>query len=121
MTDATQHYNHLAHTAREAAAADYKRWVESHSPEEIKLANSARKKLRKVDDKKSPKKWSAIEDERLAKRPVTSYVHFSISRQASGDFNNIKIGERAKLISQEWKALDAEEKQVSDDVSSLQI
>lgn len=39
-------------------------------------------------------------------------MQFSISRQASGDFQNIAVQERAKLISQEWKALSEEEKQV---------
>jgi len=106
-----EHYNHLAHVSNEASDAEYKRWVESHDVNEIKLANLARQKLRRSLDAKGAKKWPAIKDERQVKRATTSYVQFSVSRQASGDFTHIKIGERAKLLSQEWKALSDEEKQ----------
>jgi hypothetical protein len=63
-------------------------------------------------DPKSAKKWPIIKDERQVKRATTSFVQFSISRQASGDFKHIAVSERAKLLSQEWKALSDEEKQV---------
>lgn len=81
---------------------------------EIKIANLARAKLRRRLDAKGAKKWPAIRDERQVKRYTTSFMQFSISRQASGDFKNIALGERAKLIAQEWKALSDEEKQVRD-------
>ena len=38
---------------------------------------------------------------------------FNINRQHSGDFQNISIPDRAKLIGKEWQALTAEEKSVS--------
>ncbi len=44
---------------------------------------------------------------------MTAYVQFSINRQASGDFANIKVPDRAKLIGAEWKALSEGEKEVS--------
>jgi hypothetical protein len=87
--------------------------VESHDVNEIRIANLARAKLRRNLDAKRAKKWPAIKDERQVKRAVSPYVLFSVSRQASGDFTHIKIGERGKLIGQEWKALSDEEQQVS--------
>ncbi|KAI7517973.1 hypothetical protein KC331_g21447, partial [Hortaea werneckii] len=106
------HYNHLAHTHREAKQAEYKRWVESHSVEEIRIANLARATLRRKAqlEKGQRTKWPAIQDERHVKRPMTAYFHFLTNRQASGDFRNIAIIERTKLIAQEWKALSEEEK-----------
>lgn len=99
---------------REASTAEFKRWVESHSIEEIKIANSARRALRKRTDHKLAKTATRnIEDERLPKKGLTAYLAFSSARQHSGDFKNIALTDRAKLIAEEWKALDAEEKEVS--------
>jgi hypothetical protein len=114
-TDCTpQHYNHLAHTAKDAALAEYKRWVESHSVEEIKTANAARKALRLRESlpKNGKSKWLDIKDERRAKQPMTSYLYFLVSRHASGDFKGISVADRTKLIAQEWKSLSEEEKSV---------
>ena len=108
-----QHYNHLAHQATEAAQAEFKRWVESHTPEQIQLANRARNQLRRKLELKYTHKYSQIKDERAVKRPATAYIQFSVNRQASGDFKNIGVAERAKLIGQEWKALSESEKKVS--------
>ncbi|PPJ60292.1 hypothetical protein CBER1_01319 [Cercospora berteroae] len=104
-----EHYNHLARTANEAAAAEYKRWIASHSPNEIRLANLARAQLRRQYPTQKGK-WAELSDERRPKRPTTAYLNFGIDRQSSGDFANIKVTERSKLISQEWKALSQNEK-----------
>ena len=50
--------------------------------------------------------------------PVGPYMQFSINRNASGDFKHIGVIERAKLIGQEWKALNESEKKVSTTTSS---
>jgi len=49
----------------------------------------------------------------VPKKGLTPYILFSSSRQVSGDFNNIRAVERAKLLGQEWKALSEDEKAVS--------
>jgi hypothetical protein len=38
---------------------------------------------------------------------------FNISRQKSGDFKNIAVSERGRLIGQEWNVLSEDEKAVS--------
>lgn len=53
-----------------------------------------------------------IPDDRQLGRPTPAYVRFHMERYASGDFKNISIGEGAKLVSSEWKALSANEKKV---------
>jgi hypothetical protein len=110
----SQHYNHLAHTQKEAAVAEYKRWIESHTRAEIKLANTARRALRSRGIYKPSHAFCRlIEDEREPKRPLSPFVLFSMSRNQSGDFKHIAVTERAKLIGQEWRALSEDEKAVS--------
>ena len=71
------------------------------------MSNEAKKAGRRATS------WPPIEDERSVKRPISSYAQFAVNRHASGDLRNISLAERSKLISQEWKALDQQEKAVS--------
>ncbi|KAF2171170.1 hypothetical protein M409DRAFT_63548 [Zasmidium cellare ATCC 36951] len=109
-----EHYNHLANSRMQESQADYKKWVESLSADEIQQANNARSTLRRKLEKARPKgkrsKWAPIHDERAVKRPVNSYAQFALNRNASGDFKGITLTERSKLIAQEWKALSDQEK-----------
>ncbi|KAF2771671.1 hypothetical protein EJ03DRAFT_372631 [Teratosphaeria nubilosa] len=109
-----ERYNHLAHTAREESQVAFKKWVESHTPDEIAEANRARKALRRkaeVQRKKGHKiVWVEIEDERAVKGPMTPYAAFNANRQKSPDFNNISFVDRSRLVAQEWKAMSQEEK-----------
>lgn len=111
----SQHYNHLRQTQKEKDEADYKRFVESHSVDEIEAANKARARLRRhySGDQQQAKKWQPIKDERAVKKPSSAYILFSRSRWASGDFKNITVAEGSKLVGQEWKALAQDEKKVS--------
>lgn len=115
LTPQLQHYNHLRHTTYEADMAAYKRFVQSHSAEEIEAANKARLRLRnKLKDRKAAvKKYAPIQDERGVKRPMNAYSQFVASRFASGDFRSMAVPEAAKLIGQEWHALAEGEKKVS--------
>lgn len=112
-----QHYNHLANQQKAHDHAEYQRWVASHSLEEILRANNARVQLRKKHrsdgNKKGTQKWTPIKDERLVKRPATAFALFMTNRTASGDFRNLSNSDRMKLIGQEWKTLNEDEKKVS--------
>ncbi|KAH9827155.1 high mobility group [Teratosphaeria destructans] len=109
-----EHYNHLAHTSKEESQAAFKKWVESHTPDEIAEANRARKALRRKTEAqrkkghKSP--WTEIEDDRTVKAPISAFTAFTVNRHKSPDFNNISFVDRSKLVAQEWKALSQEEK-----------
>ena len=107
----------MAAERNEARAAEYKAWVESHTPDQIRIANNARNLLRrklagKLKGNAKPGHTQLIVDERQVKRPQTAWSFFFAERQASSDFKSIAIAERAKLIAGEWKALSADEKKV---------
>ena len=87
--------------------------MESHTPEQIHGANNARSQLRRRKlAKPRSSTWSPIQDDRAVKRPASAYIQFTINRHASGDFKNIPLAERARLMAQEWKALAESEKKV---------
>ncbi|KAL1653537.1 hypothetical protein SLS61_004047 [Didymella pomorum] len=107
-------FNHLAAERTEANIAEYDAWVKTHTVDEIRLANNARHLLRRKLASKikgTPAHTKTIEDDRQAKRPISAWNFFFAERQASPDFQGIAVPERAKLISAEWKALSAGEKQ----------
>jgi len=115
-------YNHIAAERTEARAAEYKAWVESYTPDEIRLANNARLRLKKRLIKRSalngPRKvpmtrtqTQHIEDERRVKRPSSAWTHFFSERVKSTDFKGIALQEKSRLIADEWRALSGDEKQ----------
>ncbi|KAI1132072.1 hypothetical protein F5Y10DRAFT_261551 [Nemania abortiva] len=104
-----------------ANGATYKAWVESHTPQQIYDANSARRALKKKHS--FPKgTLKLIRDDRLPKRPLTAFALFTKARWASGDFagGSTPIGETMGRIAREWKGLKAAERQPYDDLSHAQ-
>ncbi|KAI1423979.1 hypothetical protein F5Y12DRAFT_755002 [Xylaria sp. FL1777] len=97
-------------------ATVYKRWVESHSVQEIYDANKARKALkRKFDIPKGNVK--IIHDERLPKRPGTAYTLFTKARWASGDYpGGVPLAETTSSIGREWKSLNAAQRKPYEDL-----
>jgi len=94
----------------------YKKWIDSHTPEEIRLANNARKSLKRMGvkgaDAKHSKKYPLLMDPRLPKRPSPAWTLFVTSRWQSGDFKGINITDATKQIMKEWRALPASERKV---------
>lgn len=116
-------WNHLAAERNEARAAEYKKWVQSHTPDQIRIANNARNLLRrklagKFKSRQTPPHTQTITDERQPKRSASAWTHFFAERQASPDFKGISIRERGQLVSGEWKALSASEKQRFEDIAA---
>src|SRR5947207_2850133 len=93
-----------------ANEAAYKKWVESHSPERIRLANKARLLLKR---RTGARRTYKIKDERQVKGPRTAFSFFVSTRHATGDLKNMTFKDATKLISKEWKALPDNEKKVS--------
>jgi hypothetical protein len=98
-------------------------WVNSHTPEQIRLANNARSLLKRraaaaaPGTKRGIRSLNKIRDERQVKRGQSGYLTFALERRESGDYKNIKLSESSKLISEEWKALSAGQKKVSNFLS----
>lgn len=105
----------MAAERNEARLAEYKAWVKSYTPDQIRLANNARAQLRRRlagTLKGAISHTQTIEDGRQVKRPTSAWGFFFAERQASSDFGGITVTERSRLISSEWKELSASEKQV---------
>jgi len=100
----------LAAEQTAARRAEYKAWILSHTPAQIRVANRARAALRRL---KAPSRSTRLVDDRQVKQPGNAYVYFFAERRSTSDFNGIPIGESSKLIGAEWKALNAGEKKVS--------
>ncbi|CAE7010958.1 hypothetical protein HRS9139_01843 [Pyrenophora teres f. teres] len=115
-----EHYNHLANQKMAEKQAEFKAWLHSYTPDEIRIANNARAQLRKKlagTQKKSVAYTKKLVDDRVPKQTPTSYLCFFLERHASGDFKNIKAADAAKLIGTEWKSLSAAEKKKYEDQS----
>jgi hypothetical protein len=86
------------------------------------LANNARKTLRrrltttKAGATRKSRRWPVIKDDRQIKGPLNTFGHFLVDRMATGDFKNIDIKDRSKLLSKEWSDISASEKKVSSSV-----
>ncbi|KAM3074132.1 hypothetical protein ACMFMG_003046 [Clarireedia jacksonii] len=105
----------LNHTANENKAANevaLKKWLATHTPNEIRLANNARAALRKMTGKQVPR---ALSDERIPSHPMGAWPIFVKDRFASGDFAGIAGVEALKLISTEYKALPPAQRKVYED------
>ncbi|KAF2496260.1 hypothetical protein BU16DRAFT_538827 [Lophium mytilinum] len=123
-----EHYNHLANQNKAANEAAYKEWVLSHTPEQIRLANNARRqlraqytKLKNAGNVKSsrvyPKDTGPIKDERRVKRPQNAYMLFNKERRDSGEMKGISVPDSSRLITSEYKALSASEKKKYEDLA----
>jgi hypothetical protein len=105
----------MAREQNEARQAEYRAWILTHTPQEIHAANLARTQLRRIlkgRQKSGPAHTGILHDDRQVKRASNPYAFFFGERIHSGDFKNIKVGESAKLVAAEWRALSAGEKKV---------
>lgn len=105
----SQRLNRLAKDADEENKKAYKKWVESHTPAEIRRANNARRLL-KTKLASFPK--GQIHDDRAVSQPKSSYILFFQERHASGDLKHLSTIEAAKVAGKEWTALSASDKKV---------
>ncbi|KAH7403384.1 hypothetical protein BKA64DRAFT_668940 [Cadophora sp. MPI-SDFR-AT-0126] len=106
-------YNQIATQNEADNNATYKKWVESYTPDQIRIANNARRALRLLVTKgaKNIKHYRPIKDERQPKRASTPMALFLKDRFDSGDFKGIKLPDAGRLISKEWEALSASGRQ----------
>ncbi|KAI9846105.1 MAG: hypothetical protein M1837_004361 [Sclerophora amabilis] len=110
-----EHYTHLANQNKTTNEVKYKQWVQSHTPDQIRLANNARAVLKR---RSATGKYPPITDDRKVKRPLPPYILFSMERQRTGDFKNMAITETSKLIGSEWKGLKEDDKKKFKDIFS---
>jgi hypothetical protein len=108
-----EHYNHIANEKTAARKAEFDKWLKSHTPQQIRIANIARAQLRKKlagTQKCTPAHTAKLHDDRHVKTSVRPYIAFTRARHASGDMKGISVPQAAKLIAKEWKKLSESER-----------
>ncbi|KAH0287858.1 hypothetical protein M436DRAFT_45427 [Aureobasidium namibiae CBS 147.97] len=113
-----EHLNHLMTEHNAKSLREFQEWLNSHTPAQIKVANQARARLRKLGAEGKKSQFAPIKDARLLKRPSGPYLHYHMDRLASGDFRNVSTIDASKDISVEFKALSASEKKKYEDLAA---
>ncbi|KAI4717476.1 hypothetical protein E4T48_06284 [Aureobasidium sp. EXF-10727] len=108
----------IEHNAK--SLREFQEWLNSHTPAQILEANNVRSRLRKLLADSKTKYWP-IKDDRLVKKPTTSFIKFHNERIASGEYHGSVIAESAKRIAAEFKALSASEKKKYEDLSAKDV
>jgi hypothetical protein len=106
-----QSYNHIANQNKAANEVALKQWIESHTPEQIRLANNARRQLKTKDPRHY---WPQIQDHRQPKHPRAALNFFLKERFASGDLKGISMSENGRLVAKEFAALSPSERKAGD-------
>ncbi|EZF78716.1 hypothetical protein H105_00285 [Trichophyton soudanense CBS 452.61] len=107
------HVDELAQTAEKNAETNrhnLEQWIESHTPLEIKNANAARRKLRRILPKKS-RLYSPIKDDRQVKGPRNAYLLYSLDMHNSGELRHLSAKERVAETARSWKNASESEKE----------
>ncbi|KUI66166.1 Non-histone chromosomal protein 6 [Cytospora mali] len=112
-----QRYEQKAQENKVTNAANYKKWVESHSVAEIAEAVRARQRLNR--DFKLNLKHVKITDERMPKRPAVAGWSYYIKAKSS-ETSGLSLGEMAKNLSQQWKGLSVSEKKPYVDLAAAE-
>ncbi|KAJ6131178.1 hypothetical protein N7523_001638 [Penicillium sp. IBT 18751x] len=92
---------------RATNAANYEAWIKTHTPKQIKEANSARRSLSRLQKKRI----ALLEDDRLVKRPRTAYFFFMLERIRDGDLKGKRGPDVTRIVGEEWSKLTEYEKQ----------
>lgn len=105
--------NHTAVANKSQSEAAHKQWLLSHTPKQIKEANTARLALNRESKAGGTKKRiPRLLDDRLVKPVMSAYTYFFVERNQSGDMAGMKVGEIGGLIGKEWKALSTSARKV---------
>ncbi|OJD15974.1 hypothetical protein AJ78_03806 [Emergomyces pasteurianus Ep9510] len=105
-TTERQRLDEIANSNRAANKTAFEEWVNKHTPLQIKEANAARRKLRRLLNKK--RGFMELSDGRQPKRPANAYMLFVKEVSASGE---VSTSDRMKKSAELWRGLSANEKQ----------
>jgi hypothetical protein len=93
----------------------YKDFVARHTPDQIRAANIARRRLQRLIKRSSRhvgRTTVKIADDRQVKGPQNMYIIFAQERGSSGEFATGTVAEAGRRIGAAWKALSPLEKKV---------
>ncbi|PGH20798.1 hypothetical protein AJ80_03425 [Polytolypa hystricis UAMH7299] len=104
-----QNLDNQAESNRSANRSAFESWVKAFTPLEIKHANQARRKLRRLVGK--PRAYADIPDDRQVKRPRTSFMFYMKEAMGRAELSDVKLTERVTQLSQRWKSLSPSEQE----------
>ncbi|KAI5299982.1 hypothetical protein KEM55_000692 [Ascosphaera atra] len=87
---------------------NYKRWVDSLEPVQVRDANNARRRLNALAKKT---RFRPIHDNRLVTRPRTAFIYFVKDAAANGSFQNGPVVDALRRCAVDWKNLNASQKE----------
>ncbi|KAB8289623.1 hypothetical protein EYC80_010537 [Monilinia laxa] len=108
--------NRISNENKAANLIIYKKWVESHTPENIRLANLARLHIRRLTNKTATPR--IIKDDRAPKNRTLPLAIFVQERFRTGEFAGIKATESVKRISDEYKELTPAQRKTYEDAAA---
>ncbi|RKF62051.1 putative hmg box protein [Golovinomyces cichoracearum] len=109
-----QVYQKQSENNRAANAKSLKEWVYKHSPDQIRLANNARRQLSRLYP--NTNQWRQIQDDRQPKRPVTPLLCYIKERYSTGEYAGRNLLEISKKLTSEFKALTPNDRKKYDDI-----
>ncbi|RKF72586.1 putative hmg box protein [Golovinomyces cichoracearum] len=109
-----QFFQKQAEINRAANEKKLKEWVYKHSPDQIRLANNARRQLSRLYPKSN--QWRLIQDDRQPKRPVTPFLCYIKERYSTGEYAGKNLLEISKKLTSEFKALTPNDRKKYDDL-----
>ncbi|POS88176.1 hypothetical protein EPUL_000183 [Erysiphe pulchra] len=98
-----ERYESLAQANRAANDTTLTQWLSKYTPDQIRIANNARRQITKMGEIK--KSWRKIPDQRLPKQPSTRFTIFVQERYKSGEFKGVDVLDASKQLVKEYFAL----------------
>ncbi|TQS37433.1 hypothetical protein Golomagni_02092 [Golovinomyces magnicellulatus] len=109
-----QLYERQAEANRAANEKSLKEWISKHTPDQIRLANNARRQMSRLYPQS--KQWRQIQDERQPKRPITPFLCYVKERYSSGEYAGTNLLEVSKKLTSEFKALTPNDRKKYDNM-----
>ncbi|KAI9376750.1 hypothetical protein BJX61DRAFT_538451 [Aspergillus egyptiacus] len=102
-----QHYIEVCNSNKSANDAAYKAWIESFTPQQIREANLARRRLSELQGRNI----KTLKDYRAVKRPIQAWVFYVRDRSRQDGLENEFGQERVKRYAVDWRKMSDAEKQ----------
>ncbi len=94
-------------------ASAYQQWINTHTPDNIRLANMARASLaRTLKTKRVPTRMKPLHDARRVPGRRLAYIWFVMERYGTDDFLGKTMTEAGRILGAEYKALSPAERKV---------
>ncbi|KAF8534760.1 hypothetical protein BDD12DRAFT_858900 [Trichophaea hybrida] len=97
----------IVQVKKDEARVTYRAFIESHTPDEIRKANTARRWLKSRQVRGAS--CEPLVDHRLPKYPTTAFFHYLNSLRESGEMKG-NVREESRAAGHKWNAMSDEEK-----------